>query len=140
MTTAALAPVTLHEGITHDDALFDVMSRARAGDAEALAFVFDNAFYEVYHHVFLVTRDRRETERATRHALDRLPAMLRSRRYRTLTELRDALVYRARQDIRRPRRVRASAGGMEDLRAVIRHLVLISAASIAAAGALVLAL
>lgn len=140
MTTAALATAPVRNSPNYQDALLDVVSRARNGDTDALAYVFDNVFYDVYHHVFVVTRDRSDAERATRRALGRLAPMLRSRRYSTLTELRDALVYQARQSLPVPRSARESAGGMQSLRAGVRHLVLVSAASIAGAGALILAI
>lgn len=138
MTTAALGTAATTD--TYHDALLDVVQRAHAGDTDALAYVFDHVFYDVYHHVFLHTRDRRKAERATRKALDRLPEMLHCQRHATLTQIRDGLVQEARQTIRPVSRTGAFAGGVGGLRAAIRHLVLISAASIAAAGALLLVL
>jgi hypothetical protein len=140
MTSAALAQAPVYDSPSYQDALLDVTDRARNGDTEALAYVFDHVFYDVYHRVFQVTRDRRAAERATRKALDRLPAMLRSRRYQTVPDLRDALVQQAQRGLRQPRKAGASVGGMEGLRAATRRFVLISAASIAAAGALILAI
>jgi hypothetical protein len=140
MTTAALGRSPVLDSPTFQNALLDVVHRARGGDTDALAYVFDNVFYDVYHHVFLMTRDRSKAERATRKALDRLPEMLRGQRYATVAQIRDVLVYEARQTVRPMSKAGASAGGMDGLRAVVRHLVLISTAAIAAASALILAL
>jgi hypothetical protein len=122
----------------YEDAALLAVRRARRGDEDALAYVFDHVFYDVYHDVFPATRDRRKAEQATRKAVDRLPAMLQARRYTTLEQIRDELVREARRSVRPSRGAGASSSGMVGLRAVIRHIVLISAASIAAAGALLL--
>jgi hypothetical protein len=136
MTTATIA---LTPRIRPDSpAILDVVSRARQGDADALAYVFDNVFYDVYHHVFLATHNRREAERLTRDALDHLPSMVRRGRYRSLEALRDDLVDRAAEQLQRNRRDKAPVDGLAVSRAVIRHAVLISSAAIAAAGALLL--
>jgi hypothetical protein len=140
MTTAAVGTSVIPDSPTYQDALLDVVQRARAGDTDALAYVFDNVFYDVYHHVFLITRDRRKAERATRKAFARLPEMLRGQRHATLTQIRAGLVLQARKTVRPVSKAGASAGGLDGLRAVIRHLVLMSAASIAAVGALILVL
>jgi hypothetical protein len=135
MTTAAF-PATVRDSLTYQDALLDVVARARNGDAAALAYVF----YGVYHEVFLSTRDRHAAERATRRALDRLPSMLRSHRYVTVAKLRDSLVTQAQHNTRKPRHSAVPVGRMRNLRAGVRHLVLVSAAAIAAVGALILAI
>jgi len=140
VTTAELSRSVIPGSPTHQDALPDVVQLARSGDKDALEYVFDNVFYDVYHRVFLVTRDRRKAERATRRALERLPEMLRGQRYATLTQIRDGLVHQAHLAARPGDKAGISAGGVDSLRAVIRHLVLISAASVAAAGALLLVL
>jgi hypothetical protein len=116
----------------------DIATRAREGDPEALVYVFDNVFYEVYHHVFLATRSRREAERVTRKALDTLPSLLRHGRYGSVEELRSSLVERADRQLRGSRRSEVPVRGMAGLRAIIRHAVLISSAAIAAIGALIL--
>ena len=139
MTSAVLAPATPGDGLTYQDALIDMVERARSGDIDALIYVFDNVFFDVYQHVFLVTRDRRRADRLTRKALDRLPSMLRSRRYRSLSQLRAALLDQAGRSMPQSK-VKASPGGMAGLRAVTRHLVLISASAITTAGALILAI
>ena len=118
----------------------DLVARARLGDHDALVYVFDNVFYDVYHEVLLATRDRRQAERVTREALDQLPGLLRKSHFGSVRDLRDALVRRAHTSISRSREAGASVSGMENLRAGIRHFVLISAAFIAAAGALILAI
>jgi hypothetical protein len=138
MTTAAFAPTRISDSPGYQDVLFEVATRARRGDPDALAYVFDNVFYDVYHEVLTATRDRAEAERATRKALHRLPEMLRSRRYESLTELRESLVRQAMSKRSSAGKAGAPVGGMENLRAGIRHLVLISAGFIAAAGALIL--
>ena len=99
-----------------------------------MVYVFD----DVFHEVFLAIRDRRQPKRVTRDALEQLPRLLRKSHFGSVEDLRDSLVRQARANIRRRRQGEASAGGMESLRAGIRHFVLISAASIAAASALIL--
>ena len=119
-------------------ALAAVVTRAREGDREALVYVFDNVFYDVYHHVFLATRSRRDAERITREALDRLPSLLRRDRFLSVEDLRDSLVEEAERKLRGSRRTGAPVRDMAGPRAVIRHAVLISSAVIAATGALIL--
>lgn len=139
MTAASI--VTLFPGtISASDApLLDVVARARNGETDALLYVFDNVFYDVYHDVFLDTLNRREAERVTREALARLPRMLRSGRYASIEELRESLVSRARQRAQTRPQPGASVDGLESLRAVVRHVVLTITASIAAVGVVILA-
>jgi hypothetical protein len=137
MTSATfpVVPVTYE----YKDALAEVVARAHEGDADALEYVFDHLFYDVYHEVFVASRDRRRAERVTRKAFNRLPSMLRSGRYRTLDELREAI---AKDALGSGSKVRAShpSSDVTGLRAATRHLVLVSAAAVAAAGALALAI
>jgi hypothetical protein len=140
MTTAVtFAPAPIAFRPVRGEVLLGLLARARLGDEAALGYVFDNVFYDVYQEVFLDTRDRREAERVTRDAMDRLPRMLHSGRYGTVDEIRDSLVRQTRRRRAALRKAGAPAGGLEGLRAGIRHLVLISAALSAAAGALILA-
>jgi hypothetical protein len=137
MTSVAfpVVPVTYE----YKDALAEIVARAREGDADALEYVFDHLFYDVYHEVFVATRDRRLAERATRKTFDRLPGMLRSGRYGTLDELRAAIAKDALGRGGKARLSRASSD-VTALRAATRHLVLTLAAAVAAAGALTLAI
>jgi hypothetical protein len=136
MTTATIA---LTSKMRPDaPAIAEVVARARRGDPDALVYVFDNVFYDVYHHVFMTTRNRRDAERITRDALDHLPSMLRRGRYGSVEDLRLGLVERAGRQLRRGRRTGAPARGMAHLRVVIRHAVLISSVAIAATGTLLL--
>jgi hypothetical protein len=137
MTSAAIAQATVQDSPSYQDALLEVVNRAREGDEDALAYVFDNVFYDVYHEVFVATRDRRQAERVTREALRDLPALLRSRRYQSLAGLREGLVRRALPE-NQPAAVTDS--GLDGLRASTRHFVLASTAVIAAVGALILAI
>jgi hypothetical protein len=136
MTTATIA---LSSKMRPDSpAIVDVVTRARQGDRDALVYVFDNVFYDVYHHVLMVTHNRQDAEQITRDALDHLPSMLRRGHFRNVEELRISLVEAADRKLNRSRRIGAPVSGMSGLRAVIRHAVLISSAAIAATGALVL--
>jgi hypothetical protein len=139
MTSAAFAHAAARDSLSYQDALLDVVGRARDGDAQALAYVFDHVFCDVYHHVFLVTRDRKQAERATRRALDPLPAMLRGNEYPTLTALRDALVYQASLETRPAHDAVTPARELEGMRAVVRHVVLMAATSVTAISAVFLA-
>jgi hypothetical protein len=120
--------------------LVDVVARARLGDEEALTYVFDHVFYDVYHFVFLATRNRGEAERVTRDALNRLPAMVRGGRYQSVEELRHSLVQQAERRLHITRRNEAPVGRMNGVRSTIRHVVLIASAAIAAISALLLLL
>ena len=136
MTTATIA---LTSKMRPDaPAIVDVVTRARQGDPDALLYVFDNVFYDVYHHVLMATRSRRDAERITRDALDHLPSMVRRGRYRSVEELRASLVERAERQLPSSRRTGAPVRGMAGLRAVIRHAVLISSTAVAATGAFIL--
>ena len=136
MTTATIALMSR----TRPQAplLTDIVRRAQSGDQDALMYVFDNVFYDVYHFVLLATHDRGDAERVTRDALNRLPGMVRSGRFQSVEALRESLVHQATQRLRINHRTKAPVGGMSGLRAVIRHAVLISSAAIAATGALIL--
>ena len=136
MTTATIA---LTSKMRPDaSAIAEVGARARQGDADALGYVFDNVFYDVYHHVFMTTRNRADAARITRDALDHLPSMLRDGGYGSLGELRSALVELSERQLQRSRRIKASSRSMAGLRAAIRHAMLISSTAVAAAGALLL--
>jgi hypothetical protein len=136
MTTATIA---LTSKMRPDSpAIVDVVTRARQGDRDALIYVFDNVFYDVYHHVLMATRSRQDAQRITCDALDHLPSMLRRGRYRSVEELRRGLVVQAETQLQRRRRAEAPARGTAGLRAAIRHAVLISSTAIAATGALLL--
>ena len=136
MTTASIAFISK----TRPDlpAIVGVVDRAREGDPDALVYVFDNVFYDVYHHVLLTTRNRRDAERITRRALDRLPSMLRQGRYGSLDELRAGLLNQAEKELRGHPRTGAPADGTATLRALLRHVVLITSAAVAATSALLL--
>jgi len=118
--------------------IVDTVARARHGDPDALVYVFDNVFYDVYHHVFMTTRNRKDAERITRDALDHLPSLIRRGRYGSVEELRLSLMEQAERRLQRSRGTGVPRRGMAHLRAVIRHAVLISSAAIAATGALLL--
>jgi hypothetical protein len=136
MTTATIA---LSSKMRPDSpAIVDVVTRARQGDQDALIYVFDNVFYDVYHYVLLTTRSRQDAERITRGALDHLPAMVRRGRYTNVDELRLSLVQQAERQLSRRRRTDARARGSAGLRAVIRHAVLLSSTAVAAIGAVLL--
>ena len=138
MTTATAAIALMSKMRPDSPAIVDVVTRARQGDQDALLYVFDNVFYDVYHHVLLATRSRRDAERITRDALDHLPSMVRRGGYRSVEELRHSLVEEADRKLDRRRRTGAPVRGMAGLRAVIRHAVLISSTAVAATGALLL--
>jgi hypothetical protein len=118
--------------------LSDVVSRAREGDEDALVYVFDNVFYDVYHYVLLTTHDRRQAERITRDALPQLPSLVRSGRFQSVEALRESLVNQATQRLRNNHWTGTPGGGLSGVRAVLRHAVLISSAAIAATGVLLL--
>jgi hypothetical protein len=136
MTTASIALITK----TRPDlpAIVGVIDRAREGDPDALVYVFDNVFYDVYHHVLLTTRNRRDAERITRRALDRSPSMLRDGRYSSVEGLRAGLLKQAERQLRGRTRIGVTADGTAALQALLRHVVLITSAAAAATGALVL--
>jgi hypothetical protein len=138
MTAASI--ITMFPSATNHDLLLDVVARARYGEPDALVYVFDNVFYDVYHDVFLATRDRRQAEQVTRDALKRLPRLLRSGRYTTLDQISDSLVAQARRRVPALRKPETSADSLEPLRAVVRHVVLLTAASIASMRAVILAI
>ncbi|HEU0074550.1 MAG TPA: hypothetical protein VFS30_11120 [Dehalococcoidia bacterium] len=136
MTTATIA---LTSKMRPDSpAIVDVVSRAREGDRDALVYVFDNVFYDVYHHVLMATHSRQDAQRITRDALDHLPSLLRRGHYGSVEELRRSLVIRAEKQLHRHRKADAPTRGMDGLRAAVRHAVLISSTAVAATGALLL--
>lgn len=117
-----------------DEAL--LMERARSGDLDACAALLDEIAPDVYGEVLLEVRDAREAQRITNDALIAVTKPLRRGEIRSIRELRWRVASRARTE------AAAVSGRREqltDVRAGIRHLFGLLAASGLAVYATVLA-
>jgi hypothetical protein len=118
----------------------DLIKRARCGDEAALSALFDSIVADVYGQAFASTHSVRKAERVTDRTVGRLPKALRSRRWESVEALRGHMLALARSELTIDTRRQAAAQSRRDFRALTRHLMLATTASVAAVYAVVQAL
>ena len=111
----------------------EIIQRARAGDAAALAELFDAVIPDLYGYAFMTTRRQLAAASITGGAIKRLPALLRHRRWQSVGALRAELKTQVQRDIAGQARREARDAGLTAMHARLRHFVLGSTSIVALA-------